>query len=258
MIEVPDYPLPLIFVASLVALFAASEIGRWVGARNAERGESHVSTLESSILGLLALMISFTFAMALSRYDARRDAVLTEANAIGTTALRARMLPAPHNSEILRLLREYVQLRLDVTLDSSPRSALTAAIVRSSAIQELLWQQARAVAIKDNAMVPTGLFVQSLNDMIDEQEKRLTALRNSVPTIVVLALYGIAIVTSGIAGYAEGRELRPSRLPVYLLYATVAAVILLIQDLDRPGGGFITINQQPMIDTATSLANYRD
>src|SRR5262249_53666811 len=69
-----------------------------------------VSTLESAILGLLALMIGFTFAMALSRFEARRAAVLEEANAIGTTALRTRLLPAPHSTESLKLLREYVQI----------------------------------------------------------------------------------------------------------------------------------------------------
>ena len=64
-----------------------------------------VSMLEGAILGLLALMIGFTFAMALSRFEARRDAVLTEANAIGTTALRTRLLPAPHNVDVNKLLR---------------------------------------------------------------------------------------------------------------------------------------------------------
>ena len=48
--------------------------------------------------------------MALSRFEGRRDAVLDEANAIGTTALRARLLPEPHNTETLKLLREYVQV----------------------------------------------------------------------------------------------------------------------------------------------------
>jgi hypothetical protein len=66
------------------------------------------STLEGVVLGLLALMIGFSFAIALSRFEARRDAVLNEANAIGTTARRARLLPAPYDSEALKSLRQYV------------------------------------------------------------------------------------------------------------------------------------------------------
>jgi hypothetical protein len=77
-----------------------------------DRGGENVSTLEGAVLGLLALMIGFTFAMALSRFESRRDAVLSEANSIGTTALRARLLPAPERAEALKLLQEYVQVRL--------------------------------------------------------------------------------------------------------------------------------------------------
>jgi hypothetical protein len=80
-----------------------------------QQGSGNVSTLEGAVLGLLALMIGFTFSMALSRFEVRRNAVLNEANAIGTTALRARLLPDPYRAETIKLLREYVKLRLDIT-----------------------------------------------------------------------------------------------------------------------------------------------
>ena len=88
-------PLGLIFVLSLVALIGSALIGCYIGDRATERASASISTLDGAILGLLALMIGFTFSMSLIRFDARRDAVLQEANAIGTTALRARLLPAP-------------------------------------------------------------------------------------------------------------------------------------------------------------------
>ena len=132
-------------------------IGRQLGVRASGRGGDNVSTLEGAILGLLALMIGFTFAMALARFETRRDAVLNEANAIGTTALRARLLPAPYGVQALKLLQEYVQVRLDITRRVPSPAELNAAISRSNALQEALWQQAKAVALKDNGMVPTGL-----------------------------------------------------------------------------------------------------
>jgi hypothetical protein len=214
--------------------------------------------MEAAIHGLLALMIGFTFSMALSQFEARRDAVLNEANAIGTTALRSRLLPEPHNAECLKLLREFVQIRLDITRRIPSPSELTAIVARSNAIEEALWQQAKALAAKDNAMVPTGLFIQSLNEMFDNQQKRLTALVNRVPNIVLLALYGIAIVASAFAGYASGLETRRSRLPIYVMGVLASAMILLIQDLDRPGTGFIGVSQQPMLDTAASIATFAD
>ena len=114
MLDLSDFPLLAIFLVSSTVILVASEIGRRLGVRAGSAGGDNVSTLEGAILGLLALMIGFTFAMALSRFEARRDAVLNEANAIGTTALRARLLPPPHNTQALKLLREYVHVRLDI------------------------------------------------------------------------------------------------------------------------------------------------
>ena len=105
-------------------------------------------------------------------------------------------------------------------------------------------------------MVPTGLFIQTLNEMIDNQGKRLAALRNRVPNIVILALFGVAAVASAFAGYASGLEAQRTRLPVYIMGFLISAVILLILDLDRPGAGFIEVSQQPMIDTAANIAAF--
>jgi hypothetical protein len=258
MIELSRYDLLPIFVVSLILILGASEVGRRLGVRAVDHGGDDVSTLEGAILGLLALMIGFTFAMALSRFEGRRDGVLNEANAIGTTALRARLLPAPHAAETLKLLREYAQIRLNITQRVASSADLDAAIVSSNTLQEALWQQAKAVSAKDNAMVPTGLFIQTLNEMIDNHEKRLTALRNRVPNIVLIALYGVAIIASAFTGYASGLEARRTRLPIYLTGILVASVILMIQDLDRPNTGFITVSQQPLIDTAASIAGYAE
>jgi hypothetical protein len=251
-----DYHLLPIFLISLVVILAATELGRWLGARAGDRGGDQVLTLEGAVLGLLALMIAFTFAMALSRFEGRRDAVLNEANAIGTTALRARLLPAPQSTETLKLLREYVQVRLDITRRVPSLAEFDAAVARSNQIHEALWHQAMAMAAKDNGVVPTGLFIQTLNEMIDDHEKRLMALRNRVPNVVLLALYGVATIAGAFSGYAGGLGVRSSRLSVYVMIFLICAVMLLIQDLDRPSTGFITTSRQPMIDAAAAIAAY--
>jgi hypothetical protein len=256
MINLDDYGLLTIFAVGLIAILGAGEIGRLLGARVVGRGGGDVSTLEGATLGLLALMIGFTFAMALSRFEARRDAVVNEANAIGTTALRARLLPAPDRSEVLKLLKEYVQIRLEVTRSALSVHALNTVIARSNQIQEALWQTTMAVAAKDAALVPTGVFIQSLNEMIDNHGKRLAAAQNRVPNIVFLSLYGVAIFAFAFVGYANGLQKRRLRFPTYLMGAIVASVILLVQDLDRPTAGFISVSQQPMLDLAASIASY--
>jgi hypothetical protein len=256
-----SYQLATIFLVSLVAVFGASELGRLLGLRATGKGGEDVTTLEGAALGLLALMIGFTFAMALARFEARRDTVLDEANKIQTTALRVRMLPAPYAAEALKSLRDYVKIRLDLVQRARSEGGvklanLKATVARSNEIQEALWKNAMARAAKDNGLVPTGLYIQSLNEMFDSQEKRLDALYARVPNVVVLALYAAAVVAFLFAGYTNGLQARRVRLPIYVMAVLVSAVILLIQDLDRPNAGFIIINQQPMIDTAASIEAY--
>lgn len=232
MFDLYNYSLPLIFAVGLGVILGLSEIGWQLGVRAEGKGGSNLATLESAMLGLLALMIAFTFSMALSRFDARRDAVLNEANAISTTALRARLLPEPNRAETLKLLTEYVQIRLDIIRTGTSLAERKAAVVR--------------------------LFIESLNLMIDDQGKRLAALRSRVPNIVLVALFAIAAVAGAFAGYASALDAKRTRLPVYAMGLLIAAVIFLILDLDRPSSGFITNNQQPMIDTAATIAAFRD
>ena len=95
MFDLSSYaPLTIFFIA-LASILSAGEIGWQLGTRLKDGTSSNVSTLESAMLGLLALMLAFTFSMALARFEARRDALLNEANAIGTTVLRARLFPDP-------------------------------------------------------------------------------------------------------------------------------------------------------------------
>jgi hypothetical protein len=246
-----------IFLVGVAIVFLASEFGWRLGIRTNGHGASgNISALEQSLLGLLALIIGFTFLMALMRYEARREAVLNEANAIGTTALRARLLPAPHRSEALKLLREYTQIRIIPAGKSF--AELPDLIDRSNNIQEALWQRVKVLSVNNNNTVPTGLFIQALNEMIDNQGRRLSALQNFIPPVVLLMLTGIAAVACGFAGYASGLDPLRTRLPVLITAFLVCSVIFVILDLDRPNVGFIIISQQPMIDALESLSAFND
>jgi hypothetical protein len=258
MIGPSDFSLLTIFLVGAAFIIAASEFGRWIGVKVGKNGGDNVATLETATLTLLALMIGFTFAMALTRFEARRAGVLHEANAIGTTALRARLLPDPERNATLKLLREYVQSRLDVVGRTLSEKEVRALIQRSDALQAALWQQAKAMAAKDRAMVPTGQFIQSLNEMIDIQTERVDAYRNRLPTVVVAALFAIAMVAGGLSGYSAGIGGTRKRPPIYIIGLLIAAVIVVILDLDRPAEGFIKVDQPPIIDVSVSLASIPD
>lgn len=250
-------PLWLILVVTTIGIVAAGEVGRRYGTSHAGEGRTDIGALEGAILGLLALMIGFTFSIALSRFDDRRQAVLAEANAIGTTALRAKLLPAPLGTETMVLLKEYVGLRLN-SVQSLPPAKLEGLLAQSNALQLKLWAVARKAAAADAGMVPSGLFIMSLNELIDGQGKRLAYFRARVPDLVMMTLYVIAVAAIGFAGYADGLANSGRQRPVRAMALIVTLALWLIQDLDRPGSGFLSVDLQPLADAALTLDQIGD
>ncbi len=238
-------------LGSFIVLLAAAELGLRAGIWHRRRGagpDDMIGSLHGATLGLLALMIGFTFSIALGRFDARREAVLQEANAIGTAALRARMLPELQVNASLALLRDYAQGRI---IDDGTRIGTLEAsdfTQRATALQNRLWREAEAASAADARSVPIGLYVQALNDVIDMHEKRITGLRSRVPAIVFAMLHGIAALALGFTGYNAGLGERGHRVAVMLMAAMLASVMMLVADLDAPQRGMVMVSQQPLQD----------
>lgn len=237
-------------VLSILVLEGGYQIGRWRFARAMEEKETSVNAMVGSILGLLAIMLAFTFSLAATRFDARREAVLEEANAIGTTYLRTRLLPDPQRSELARLLREYVQVRVQGVQEGRIKEAIS----RSEELHEKLWATATTVAEKNPSSIMNGLFIQSLNDVIDLHAKRVTVgLRSRIPGTVWISLFSLTLIGMLSMGYQAGLS-STRRSPAMLLMAlATAAVLYLIVDLDRSHEGLLSINQQAMIDLQNSM-----
>src|SRR4051794_10477776 len=130
------YLFLVVFLLGVTAVFLATEFGWRLGIRTEGHGASgNISALEQALLGFLALIVGFTFLMALTRFEARRDAVLNVATAIDTTALRERLLQEPHRTELLKLLRKYAQKRVDFIPTGKSFAELPNLIDRSNSIQ---------------------------------------------------------------------------------------------------------------------------
>jgi hypothetical protein len=240
-------PILLVFVAfAVIALLfyeAGFRLGRWWQDRTPGEQEGPTGMLVGSILALLAFLLAVTMGMAADRFDARRALVLAEANAIGTAYLRAGYLPQPASDQARELLREYVPLRIVLT-DSDD---LDADIAQSVKIQSELWTVTEQVA-RNNGSDVVALFVESVNDVIDLHESRVTARFARVPeTIVLLLVFGAAL-SLGMVGYSAGLTRRRSLLSAFVLIIALGAVIMIVVDLDRPREGFIQVSQQPLID----------
>jgi hypothetical protein len=246
---VPLWALLLgILLVVLLSVEAGYRIGRFRGRREHEM-ETPVGEMVASTLGLLAFILAFTFGLAASRFDAKRQLLVDEANAIGTTYLRAAMLPE-RGDEIRTLLRDYVDVRIDaITPDK-----LAEGIRRSEDLQNRLWAQAVAVAVKNPNSIVVGLFVQSLNDVIDLHTKRLTAaVRNRIPLAIWVALYGISVFSFAAMGYHSGLIGTSRSLVIVVVTFTFSVVIVLIADLDRSQEGFLKVSPQALIDLRQSM-----
>jgi hypothetical protein len=255
---IDQLPLWAFLFATAAVFLIAVEVGFRIGRRyrrSRREGDqkSQVGSVMAASLGLLAFFLAFTFGMAGSRFDDRKRLVHEEANAIGTTYLRAELLPEPHRTGIQTLLREYVEVRAGAV--GGGLETVQQTIARSEELHQLLWSQTVALAEKDASPVVTGLFIQSLNEVIDLHAKRVTAgLRNRIPVTIWTTLYFVAFLSMGLMGYHAGLTGTRSLTASLALVLAFSAVMLLITDLERPEQKFFNVSQQAIIKLKTQLS----
>jgi hypothetical protein len=241
--------LPLTVALSLVAVEVGYRVARHQQGRAQEEKETPLAGMVGGTVSLLAFMLAFTFGFAGSRFEDRRQVMLSEANAIGTTYLRAAMLPEPMRTEARSLLREYV----DVRLEAVQPGKLNQSIAKSEELHNRLWSLAVAATEKDRTPI-TALFVASLNEVIDLHAKRVMAvLRSRVPNEIWIVLYLIAVLAMVMMGYHSGLVRSRRSIAMIALVIGFSSVMFLIADLDRPGQGILRVSQQSMLDLRQSM-----
>jgi hypothetical protein len=252
------FPIWVIFVATLVLVQVSVEIGyrrARFKQRRAERGEEQekeapVGAMVGATLGLLAFLLAITFGIAADGFHDRKVALLEEASAVQGTYLRAELIVEPQRSEIRKILREYVDARLQWAGVERFRAAHTS--------EQLLEQLGKQVAAAAKMNEPTDVFAQlvdSANDVIKVHDLRtLVRERSRIPGGFWAVLYIIAILSLAAMGYHSGVA-GTARSPVTVAVAiTFSLVIGLIVDIDRPGEGWINVNQEAMLDLQHRLA----
>lgn len=209
--------------------------------------------LQGALLGLVGLLLAFGLSLAVTRYESRRANVVTEANAIGTTYLRAQTLPEPMRTRSMDLLVRYTRTAIRLS-DHVPGSAdARASAAAEEELQRALWGLAgEALDVAPTASAPR-LYVESLNEMIDAENTRIAALANRVPTaVLVLELVGSAVALGLLAAYLafSGRGV----IAVVLASLLVAFLLLVTADLDRPTRGMIRVPDTVLTDELESMA----
>lgn len=238
----------LFFVLMLTATELGFRLGRKFETQTPENVKSQVSTVEAAILGILALLLGFTISMAVSRFEIRKQLVLEEADAIGTSSLRAQLLPAPAGPEIESLLRQYVNIRVQYGTAGNNLARLEDLNRQTARLQTEFWTRTAVYAQQDPNPVRVGLLLQSLNRAIDLAEARWMAFQNHVPESVIYVNAAVGLLSAMLVGYSFGVNGRRNIFSMFMLAVSITLVLAVIIDLDRPRSGYIRVSQQPMID----------
>jgi hypothetical protein len=239
----------------LVVVVGATAAGVAAGRRfrhSRETFREPASAVQASLLGFIGLLLAFGLTMAVDRYEARRDAVVGEANALGTTWLRAQTLPEPERSESLVLLRSYADLRVDLSHIRTGTHAFDAAESAAQDVQRELWGRAGTALEQAPTDTAPRLYLETLNELIDADTTRAAALSNRIPTLVVDLQIGGSALAMAAFGFYLG--LLDRGVGTGLLAAVLIVLILLVVlDLDRPTRGVVKVPDTPLANTRAAM-----
>jgi hypothetical protein len=247
-----SWALGLILFAVLVGATGAGLVVGRHQREGSERMREPFAALQAALLGVVGLILAFGLALAVGRYEARRAAVVEEANAIGTTYLRAQTLEEPYRTGSLERLVRYTDTSIRLSHAVPGSSSADDAVADGQVLQRELW--ALAGQALDSAPIASAprLYVESLNEMIDMQTVRVSGLNNRVPPAVLwLEVAGAAVALGLLAVYLAilGRGV----ITVLLAAGLVTLLLLVTFDLDRPTRGVIRVPSTPLTDLRASM-----
>jgi hypothetical protein len=250
--DLTRYPL-VVFVLSFVGLWLAAWFGAVVLRKRRkleDDARSEFDVILAATLTLLGLIIGFSFSMAISRYDQRKNYEEAEANAIGTEYVRADLLPAADAAKVRALLRSYLDQRVAfyVTEDLQELQRVNA---RTAQLQAELWSVVVALANAQPTPI-AALAVNGMNDVLNSQGYAQAAWWNRIPAAAWVLMAAIAFCCNLLVGYGSrsdkaGMLLRP------VLPLVVAISFMLIADIDAPRRGLIRVSPQNLLSLVESL-----
>jgi len=244
-----DSPLA-VFAITLITQWLAVYVGEWVGAkvrRMSEDERKDFDLVRGATLTLLALIIGFTFSMAVSRYDQRKNYEEAEANAIGTEYVRADLLLPEDSAHVRELIRQYLDRRIAFYGTIEPKS-LPQIDRDTTNLEEQLWSAIlRTATTKQNPI--TALAVSGMNDVLNSQGYTQAAWLNRIPASAWAMMALIAIASSLMVGYGAYRK----GIMVFTLPIIVAIAFTLIADIDSPRGGIIRVLPQNLAALSQSI-----
>jgi len=248
-----------VMVGLFLGMVVMIELGRQVGIRHrrrtGENANAGIGTVEGSVFGLLGLLLAFTFSGAASRFDARRDLIVQEANDIGTAYLRVDLLPAEAQPALRASFREYIATRLAIYRLAEDTVAAKREIAHAAELQAKIWRQAQAAAQAAPSTAPMMLVTPALNAMFDIASTRNMAVRAHPPMVIFLLLGVLTLIGGLFAGYGMSADATRKWLHTIGFAVIMAATVYVILDFEFPRLGLIRVDayDQALVEVQNSM-----
>ncbi len=254
-IHYPTHYPWLVLALSFITMWLSARIGRSFLRRRytlSEEMREEFNVIQAATLTLLALIIGFSFSMAISRYDQRKNLEEEEANAIGTEYVRADLLPAADGAKVRALLRSYLDQRILFyrAHDDPPLQQEISA--RMDQMQTDLWSAVQVPAAAQPTPI-VALVVSGMNDVLNSEGYTQAALWNRIPTSAWGLMVAIAICCNLLLGYGSRGTIEDGAKLLLVLPFVASIAFMLIADIDTPRHGIIRVNPQNLISLAESL-----
>ncbi len=240
----------VVLILSFGILVLAARLGSYLRKKRnipLEDSKEDFHTVVGATLTLLGLIIGFSFSMAISRYDQRKNYEEEEANAIGTEYLRADLLPAENAAKVHALLKKYLDQRMLFYTNRSP-SALARINADTTDLQNQLWAAILQGRVQDTPVY--AVVVSGMNDVLNSQGYTQAAWWNRIPIGAWILMVTIAIFANALIGFGGSRGHWGI---IFVLPLSISIAFFLISDIDSPHGGVIRVKPQNLISLSQSL-----
>jgi hypothetical protein len=233
------YIVIILFFSMLLAIWIGYKIGLKYTKSDFKNNE-----ISSSLLGLLALILGFTFAMAGSRYENRKNNLIDEANCIGTAVLRSDIYPDSLKNEFKKDFETYLNSRRDYYLLDNDEVKLNASLKQSAVASDKLWNRAAFYAKDKDYFIQSNMMLPALNQMFDSASKSNMVLNSKVPETIIYLSFIFSIIISFFIGYNSGLEKKINPKFIVGFCFLICVVIFITLDLDRPRRGLIKLDNE--------------
>jgi len=256
-----EIPLPYLFpvwglaIVCVVLFLLSLEAGFRLGCvrHRKKPGTDGGDIALTSMFALLGLVLAFTYSFAVGRSDLRKQAVVAEANAVGTAFLRANFGPQPAARELRQVLRDYTETRIVLHEEVGTDERVRKFLDRTAQAETRIWPATvKLVEAGNRGPIDAGI-VAAVNEVLDADSRRLAVAFDRLPMVALYMLIFVSCGSMAVAGYNRGLEGDINRTRMTVVAAVLATVITVITDFDRPYSGFVLESQQPLIDVLREM-----